>query len=1083
MKNKDLHLDFTLHPRSSKLPKPFCFDCCAGKMTQFIGKDPRTRATRPGQLIHTDICIMPEQSVEGYTSFCTFIDDYSSHTSVQFLFARSEIRGKFEEYNSMLIAKFGQSCEILQSDNEYCASELKQYCLDNGIHHRHSLPYQSNQNGVPERKNRTLNNAGRTLLIEASFDRDLWNHAISTACYVQNRILNVSTIGGITPFEAWEGRKPSVKNLRIFGSSAMVYISSKRPGQDKLSTRSELCHFIGYARDHKAWLFIQADGRVVASNNAVFDERKIMQQRIDAANSYPPTEPASRTDTEILPSTGRNDTAPSPSESRIDTDTFPSAVRNDTAPYPSESRIDTDTFPSAVRNDTAPYPSASRIDTVTLPSAGRHDTDPSPSDSRTDTDTIHSAGRIDTDPLPSVGRTDTDIPSASRTGPETYYPNIPTRDNYEPEPEDMSDFVLPDQPRRNPKRNGRMTDFENQDDRCLDAFISQTVNSLSAIDELPIHDNINSAIDEILKFAMIAEDAKDPKNHFEALSGPHAKEWHAAMSEEYQSLMDKGTYGNLVPLPAGAKAIDNTWVLKIKRDVDGNPYKFKARNCLRGDRQRPGIDFNETFAPVASFSTIRMLLTLAAAQDKDLIQYDVKTAYLHGDIDIEGLYAKQPKGFEVPGKENWVYELLKSQYGLRQAGLIWHGKVVSIFVASGLTQSQRDPCLFYKITDTEQTILAIVVDDILGVSTDKDKYARFVKAANIEMIELEAKQYLAMHIERDRSKREITLHQGAYIDQILEKFKMTDCKPVSTPIAPKSCLSKSMSPETEEERKQMLSIPYRGAVGSLMYVAVSTRPDISKAVSNVSRFLDTPGLQHWQAVKRIFRYLKGTRDIKLVLGGTAPLQLNAYSDADWGGDIDTRRSTTGFVVLLGTSLICWKSRLQTVVSLSTVEAEYYAITDATRDLLYMLPIAHDMQLPQNLPLIVNEDNQGCQAVAEKAINNQRSKHIDIKYHWIKERINDGIIKIKYCPTDRMIADILTKGLEEVKHRKNTYLLGLKPTIESDKRQMSEDQTKRKTTLSRGSVDIKRLKSCLAPRSSYVRESAIASGSFDASRRS
>jgi hypothetical protein len=280
------------------------------------------------------------------------------------------------------------------------------------------LPYQSNQNGVPERKNRTLNNAGRTLLIEPSFDRDLWNHAISTACYAQNRILNVSTTGGITPFEAWEGRKHSVKNLRIFGSSAMVYIRSKRPGHDKLSTRSELCHFIGYAQDHKAWVFIQANGRVAASNNAVFDERKIMQQRIDAANSYPHTEPS---------------------------------------------------------------PSAGRTDTEILPSAGRNDTDPLPSANRTDTDNLPSAGRNDTNPLPSASQTDTDIPSAGRTGHETYYPTIPTRDNYEPEPEDMSDFVLPDQPKRNPKRIGRMTDFVNQDDRCLDAFISQTVNSLSAI--------------------------------------------------------------------------------------------------------------------------------------------------------------------------------------------------------------------------------------------------------------------------------------------------------------------------------------------------------------------------------------------------------------------------------------------------------------------------------------------------------------------------------------------------------------------------------------------------------------------------
>jgi hypothetical protein len=632
----------------------------------------------------------------------------------------------------------------------------------------------------------------------------------------------------------------------------------------------------------------------------------------------------------------------------------------------------------------------------------------------------------------------------------------------------MTDFELPETPRRNPRRGESLlyVDLEKSDDSCLDPYISNTLGSPSINNEQ--RPTIESALEEILQFALIAENPSDPKNHYEALSGPHAKDWHAAMSEEYNSLMDKGTYGKLVPLPPGSKAIDNTWVLKVKRDVDGNPIKFKARNCLRGDRQRAGIDFNETFAPVAAMSTIRMLLTLAASQDLDLIQYDVKTAYLHGDIDIDGLFAKQPKGFEVPGKENWVYQLLKSQYGLRQAGLIWHAKVVAIFIASGLQQSKRDPCLFFKITETEQTILAVVVDDIIGVSTDKAKYANFVKEAKIEMVELEAKQYLAMHIERERDTRKLTLHQGAYIDQILEKFGMTDSKPVSTPMAPKSVLSKSMCPETEEEKLQMASIPYRAAVGSIMYVAVSTRPDICKAISNVSRFLDNPGQQHWQAVKRIFRYLKGTRDMKLELGGSATLNLSAYSDADWGGDIDTRRSTTGFVILLGSSLICWKSRLQAVVSLSTVEAEYYAITDATRDLLYMLPIAIDMKLTQELPLKVHEDNQGCQAVAEKAIINPRSKHIDIKYHWIKERIVEGLIKIHYCPTDQMLADILTKGLEEVKHRKFTDLLGLRSAAKT---------LKRKVTFTRGSVEIKKMKPCLKA-SSDESESADASGSLE-----
>jgi hypothetical protein len=255
---------------------------------------------------------------------------------------------------------------------------------------------------------------------------------------------------------------------------------------------------------------------------------------------------------------------------------------------------------------------------------------------------------------------------------------------------------------------------------------------------------------------------------------------------------------------------------------------------------------------------------------------------------------------------------------------------------------------------------------------------------------------------------------------------------------PKQVLSKAMCPETEEARREMAKVPYREAVGSIMYLAVCTRPDLCKAISNASRFLDNPGPQHWQAVKRIFRYLKGTRDLKLHLGGNTELNLCAYSDADWGGDTDSGRSTTGFVIFLGNSPICWKSRLQTPIALSTVEAEYYAMVDSTRELLYILPLTADMELHQKLPLTINEDNQGCQAVAEKSINNPRTKHINIKYHWIKDKITDGTIKIQYCPTDKMIADVLTKGLEHIKHNKFTNLLGLRKSSE---------------TIARGSVEI------------------------------
>jgi hypothetical protein len=271
------------------------------------------------------------------------------------------------------------------------------------------------------------------------------------------------------------------------------------------------------------------------------------------------------------------------------------------------------------------------------------------------------------------------------------------------------------------------------------------------------------------------------------------------------------------------------------------------------------------------------------------------------------------------------------------------------------------------------------------------------------------------------------MDQEVYITKCLEQFRMHDCKGSDTPLLD-IALTKSQSPSTTEQKLEMTNVPYRQAVGTIMYIAVSTRPDIAKAVSNASRFLSNPGPIHWKAVKRIMEYLKNTRTLKFTLGGfqAKSLILNAYSDADWARDLDTRRSTTGFGIFLGNTCISWKSKLQPTVAKSTTEAEYMAISDTCDELLYLKHIATDMGIDVSAAITIKEDNQGCIAISKNNIINSRTKHIDIKYHAIREQINNKVINVQYVKSGENIADIFTKALSKPLHQKHVNGLGIKP---------------------------------------------------------
>ncbi len=277
---------------------------------------------------------------------------------------------------------------------------------------------------------------------------------------------------------------------------------------------------------------------------------------------------------------------------------------------------------------------------------------------------------------------------------------------------------------------------------------------------------------------------------------------------------------------------------------------------------------------------------------------------------------------------------------------------------------------------------------------------------------------VGLNIEHDRENQIMKISQQQYTEKILKKFRMQDSIPVATPMVIGANLRRPKEPPTYEEQEEMKQIPYRQAIGSLLYLSMGTRPDIAYAVAKMAQFCHCYRPVHWKAVQRIFKYLKGTASHGLIFESREHLNLEAWVDASFGEDLDTRKSTSGFVVTLGGKCITWKSKKQTLVALSTLESEYYALSEVTKEISWLRTLLEELHLPQMEPTLTHEDNQGCIATAHNPKNYQRTKHIEIKYHWVRHKIREGALRLQFCPSSDMMADILTKPLPIIAHQRH-----------------------------------------------------------------
>ncbi|KAJ4719824.1 Retrovirus-related Pol polyprotein from transposon TNT 1-94 [Melia azedarach] len=514
--------------------------------------------------------------------------------------------------------------------------------------------------------------------------------------------------------------------------------------------------------------------------------------------------------------------------------------------------------------------------------------------------------------------------------------------------------------------------------------------------------------------------SNEPSTYKEAVTCTESTQWLAAMGDEMESLHKNQTW-ELTKRPRDRKIVTCKWVYKKKEgetSVEG--IKYKARVVARGFTQREGVDYNEIFSPVVRHTSIRVLLAIVAHQDLELEQLDVKTAFLHGELEEE-IYMTQPDGFQVPGKEDYVCKLKKSLYGLKQSPRQWYKRFDSYMIEIGYTRSPYDCCVYYsKATNGSLIYLVLYVDDMLIAAENKSDVQKLKDLLSIEfeMKDLgAARKILGMEIYRDRSKKKLFLSQKGYIQKILSRFGMSTAKPIDTPSAANAHLSVAFAPKSVEEKEYMSRVPYTSAVGSLMYAMVCTKPDLAQSVSVVSRFMGEPSKEHWQAVKRIFRYLKGTFDVGLIYGGDTQCLVTGFSDSDYAGDVDSKRSMTGYVFTLGSSVVSWKATLQPTVTLSTTEAEYMALTEAAKEGIWLKGLVSDLGLHHD-QAIVYCDSLSAICLAKDQVHHERTKHIDVRYHFLR---SEKRIKVNKVGTADNPADMFTKP---VPHSKFQHCLDL-----------------------------------------------------------
>ena len=855
---EDLQLD------SNVKPDKICVPCISGKQTRAVHTAPMIRSDILLHRVSADLHgpIHTEAFPSRARYWMPFVDEASGYVTLALLRSKDGAFEAFQKYKAL--AENQTSCRIkhLRDDKggEFVSKNFQEFCDAAGIVREHTIRATPEQNGRVERVNRWIADGVTAKLAEANLPLSFWGLAAHACVHEMNR---ARIHRGKTPYEHWHGAKPSVKRMRVFGCAAYVHVQKDQ--HRALEPHTTKCIFVGYPLDRPGWMFWNPQSKkLVYSDSAIFDEREfpgtkqLMEPKLDLLP-----------DVQLMHQTQDVDV---PAPHRQPDDAEPAHQQGAAIPHQGDDAV-ADVPAVIVGGQPVHHP-------MPLQNAPANGNPPPPAHKR----------------RPRVGAHE--------------LKNLLDTKYYEKRPQDVPDVRvtnlraerLHQQAQHDEEEDSMPPEGGGDDEYAHKAVTLSTMKPQQSQREWKIPcakppcdplrpDFIQIPIVDGIECALNTSTIIEPKTLAEALRHPDGDKYLASTIDEIKAHLENGTW-KLVRLPQGKRAIGSRWVFRIKRKADGSIDKYKGRIVAKGYAQREGVDYTETFAPTARFGSVRTVIALAAMEDWELESVDISTAFLNGDIDAE-VYMHKPEGVEFPGFEGseWVLQLLKGLYGIKQGPRIWSQKLHESLTSIGFQHLESDHSVFIYSRDGVRMVVPVHVDDLVLASASKEA---------IEKVKSELRTRFKIHeqgptsfllgvkLERDRQNRTISLSQPAYVDSILHTYRMQDCNPAQTPMAEKDRLSSAMSPVSEEEKEDMKGVPYREALGKLLYLSIATRPDIAYAVGVLCRFSENPGREHWLALKRVIRYLKGTREFKLTYG---PEQVTndpfvAYADADLGGNVD-----------------------------------------------------------------------------------------------------------------------------------------------------------------------------------------------------
>ena len=522
-------------------------------------------------------------------------------------------------------------------------------------------------------------------------------------------------------------------------------------------------------------------------------------------------------------------------------------------------------------------------------------------------------------------------------------------------------------------------------------------------------------------FAHVAStNSSDPLTLSQAIKRLDWCKWEEAIQSELTALAAFDTF-EVVGLPPGKKPVGCKYVFKIKYHPDGSIDKYKVRLVAQGFLQQEGVDYNEIFAPVVDSTSISLLLAIANQEDWEIQQMDVVTAFLHGRLEEE-VYMKIPPYMKVDNAENKVLKMKGALYGLKQSSHVWGRMFEAFMLKSGFTQCIMDTCIYTRGSGQSRIILGIHVDDQAIIGPNKQVIDKFKSELSKEfkMKDLGSLTHiLGVEVKRDRRNRVMTLHQGSYMRQVLERYGMQDCNPTKLPFTPGLTFTQDDEP-TQSPDPQVIT-EFRGKIGSLIYAMKQTRLDIAYPLSVLAKHMSNPGPAHIRALHQLLRYLKGTQDLGLTYVGKNKLEIKGFCDASYNSCNMTAKSVTGWVTTVGGTALSWKSQKQTTVAQSTAEAEYIAACSVSKECCYLKSLLQELHFP--LQITVYCDSTSALSMILNPVQRQKAKHFNVVYHWVRECHRRRRLHYVHLSGDKQPADMFTKPLPQATLAKHLKEIG------------------------------------------------------------